>query len=129
MSAPLRRVVLRDMRLAGRIGVHPHEQAAPQRLLLNLELTVEDEAASLPGGIGPDELGRVVDYERLATTVRRIVGSGHVRLVETLAERLAMACLEDGRVRTARVRVEKLDVFEDVDAAGVEIVRHAPAPA
>jgi dihydroneopterin aldolase len=65
----------------------------------------------------------VVDYERIAATVRRIVAAGHVRLVETLAERIAEACLTDKRVQVARIRVEKLDVFPDAASAGVEIER------
>jgi dihydroneopterin aldolase len=65
----------------------------------------------------------VVDYEKLAKGIRQIVASGHVRLVETLAERIAEACLADRRVHLARVRVEKLDVFPDAVSAGVEIER------
>ena len=42
---------------------------------------------------GVTNSSRVVDYEKLADTVRGIVASGHVRLVETLAERIAEACL------------------------------------
>ena len=52
-----------------------------------------------------------------------MVAAGHVQLVETLAERLCEACLDDPRIRIARVRVEKLDVFADADAAGVEVER------
>jgi dihydroneopterin aldolase len=55
--------------------------------------------------------------------VRAIVLAGHVQLVETLAERLAEACLADARVRQVRVCVEKLDVFPDAGGAGVEIER------
>jgi 7,8-dihydroneopterin aldolase/epimerase/oxygenase len=73
--------------------------------------------------VGRDELSRVVDYEKVADTVRSIVGSGHVRLVETLAERIAQACLVDPRVQLARIRVEKLDIFADATSAGVEIER------
>jgi 7,8-dihydroneopterin aldolase/epimerase/oxygenase len=68
-------------------------------------------------------LARVVDYEKVAASVRRIATAGHVRLVETLAERIAEACLGDPRVQLARVRVEKLDVFPDSASAGVEIER------
>ena len=32
-------------------------------------------------------------------------------------------CLNDERVQAARVRIEKLDVFEDAASAGVEIER------
>ena len=55
--------------------------------------------------------------------MRSIVDAGHVRLVETLAERIAEACLADRRVHLARVRVEKLDIFADATSAGVEIER------
>ncbi len=117
----LRQVFLRDMRLDASIGVLPREQGVTQRLLVNVSLSVRDEHQ----GVGPDELDRVVDYAAAAETVRQIVGAGHVRLVETLAERLAVALLADSRVRIARVRVEKLDVFADALSAGVEVERHA----
>ena len=62
------------------------------------------------------------NIERLPR-VRAIVSARHVRLVETLAERIAICCLVDERVVSARVRVEKLDVFPDAVSAGVEIER------
>ncbi|HJO96838.1 MAG TPA: dihydroneopterin aldolase, partial [Rhodospirillales bacterium] len=52
-----------------------------------------------------------------------IVGQGHVNLVETLAEKIAAACLKDKSIRSLRVRVEKLDVFADAASVGVEIER------
>ena len=123
----LRHVFLHDMILDASIGVHAHEHAASQRIRLNLDLAVTDDAATPMSRPAParDDLTRVVDYEAVANRARAIVAAGHVRLVETLAERLAEACLEDPRVRSVRVRVEKLDVFADVGAVGVEIERVA----
>ena len=121
----LRHVFLRDMVLQARIGVYPHEQTAPQRIRINVDLAVHDPAA--PGqshaAVGRDDLSRVVDYSRLADDVRAVVGAGHVQLVETLAERIAEIGLQDPRARLVRVRVEKLDVFADAASAGVEIER------
>ena len=71
----------------------------------------------------------MVDYEALIERVRRLVASRHVKLVETLAERVAALCLEDPRVRSARVRVEKLDAIPDAAAVGVEIERIRPRDA
>ena len=129
----LRHVFLRDMVLAARIGVHPQEFAGTQRVRINVDLAAEDEGARALTGdgmaalsrssVGRDELTRVVDYEAVANAVRAIVAAGHVRLVETLAERIAEACLADRRVVSARVRVEKLDVFSDAASAGVEVER------
>jgi dihydroneopterin aldolase len=123
----LRHVFLRDMVLGASIGVHAHEHAGRQRIRINLDLSVHDDGAraTSPAAptVGVDQLSRVVDYEVLANAVRAIVDAGHVRLVETLAERVAEACLVDLRVISARVRVEKLDIFPDAFSAGVEIER------
>ncbi len=119
-TAGIRHVFLRDMVLPASIGVYPHEHKAMQRVRINVDLGVEDTQEA----IGRDELPRVVDYEKIANAVRAIVASGHVRLAETLAERIAEACLSDKRVRLARIRVEKLDIFADAASAGVEIERH-----
>ncbi len=121
----LRHVFLRDMVLAASIGIYPHEEAAKQRVRINIDLGVEDDGARAlsRARVGRDELSRVVDYEKVAASVRSIVAAGHVRLVETLAERIAEACLADPRVHLARVRVEKLDIFVDATSAGVEIER------
>ncbi len=119
----LRHVFLRDMVLSASIGVHPHERKAPQRVRINVDLGVDDETAASGAMVGPDEISRVVDYEKIAGRVRLIVGDGHVRLVETLAERIAQTCLQDARVQSARIRVEKLDIFADSVSAGVEIER------
>ena len=90
-------------------------------MCVNLDLGVIDQGA--PEG---DSLAGVVDYAQLVQRVRSSAESGHVNLVETLAERLASLCLEDARVRSARVRVEKLDALADVAAVGVEIERLNP---
>lgn len=123
----LRHMFIRDLVLDAAIGVHAHEQGRTQRIRINLNLAIEDDASqnrqlSRPA-VGRDDLARVVDYEHIADATRAVVAAGHVQLVETLAERIAELCLADPRVLLARVMVEKLDVFPDAASAGVEIER------
>lgn len=121
----LRHVFVRGLTLAASIGVHGHEREARQPVRIGIELAVEDDGArpmSRPA-VGRDELSRVVDYERIAEAARAIVAEGHVLLVETLAERIAEACLSDHRVRVARVTVEKPHAVPGADCAGVTIER------
>lgn len=117
----LRHVFVRDLVLDAHIGVYSHEKAGPQRIRVNVDLAVWEKDVD---GIG-DQLANVVCYEEVVSGIRSLVGAGHVNLVETLAEQIAALCLEDRRVRVARVRVEKLDVFADAASVGVEIERVA----
>jgi 7,8-dihydroneopterin aldolase/epimerase/oxygenase len=115
---PTWRIVVRDLELKALIGVHRHERDGRQRVRINLELDV-----AAPGAVLDDKLANAVNYEAIVDNVRRIVAAGHLNLVETLAERIADACLADRRVVRARVHIEKLDVFADAASVGVEIER------
>ena len=117
-------VFLRGLELMARLGIHPHEKSAPQRIVVGVELVVQDDAA--PDAVGPDEFRRVVDYARVVESARATVAAGHVLLVETLAERVALAALADPRVERARVTVEKPDAFPDVATVGVIVERTRP---
>ena len=114
----IRHVFIRDLTLACRIGVHRHEQTRTQRVRINLDLAVRDDRDL------QDELAKVLCYEKIANAVREVVSRRHIKLLETLAEEIAAICLEDGRVRSVRVRVEKLDIFSDASSVGVEIERY-----
>jgi dihydroneopterin aldolase len=117
------RIMVRDLMLSAKIGLHQHERIAQQRIRVNLDLAIADL------GVIDDDYDKVVCYGELVTGVRHVVGAGHVNLVETLAERIAAMCLADRRVLSARVRVEKLDVFPEASSVGVEIESHRPATA
>ena len=113
----VRHVFIRNLELLAHIGVYRHEEGKMQPVRLNLDLGVEDVADV------DDKLENVVDYAQLENRIRAIVSEGHVRLAETLAERIAIACFEDGRVLSARIRVEKLHAMPGAESAGVEIER------
>jgi dihydroneopterin aldolase len=118
----VRHVFVRDMMVQASIGVDPHEQGSRQRVRVNVDLAVQET------GEVQDRLERVVNYARVVERVRALAVTGHTKLVETLAERMAQACLDtDARVLRARVRVEKLDVFAEVGAVGVEVERCKPS--
>jgi len=118
IAAPgIRHVFIRNLDLLAHIGVYRHEEGKMQPVRINLDLGVEDV---MDAG---DRLENVVDYAIFEARVRAIIAEGHVRLAETLAERIALACFEDARVKSARIRVEKLHALPGAESAGVEIAR------
>ncbi|MDX1581034.1 MAG: dihydroneopterin aldolase [Alphaproteobacteria bacterium] len=114
----MRHVFVRDFVVEAEIGVHAHEKGKTQRIRINLDMSVTEPRQPVP-----DRLGEVVCYEQAVKDVKEIIGDGHVHLVETLAEKIAQKILFDKRIRSVRVRVEKLEAIEDVSSVGVEIER------
>jgi dihydroneopterin aldolase len=123
LSPGLRHVFLRDLVLDASIGIHAHEHGSHQRVRINVDLAVTDDGES-DRALGREDIAAVVDYQKISHLIRHIVDVGHIRLAETLAERIAAACLaHDRRIKIARIRIEKLDVFHDAVSAGVAIER------
>lgn len=117
-AKPLRRVFVRDLELMASVGVYEMEKRYEQRLVVSLDLWVIDDYDG-----HSDALGDVLDYAAVVAGVRAIVENGHTNLIETLAERIAAACLADARVSTVVVRLEKPDIVPGCRSVGIEIVR------
>ncbi len=113
----LRHVFIRNLELLAHIGVYRHEEGRMQPVRINVDLATDDIADA------QDMLEKVVDYHVIEKRIRTIIAEGHVKLAETLAEHIAAACFEDARVRTVRVRVEKLHALTGAESVGIEIER------
>ena len=107
-------VFVRGLRVEAGIGVHDHELGRLQPLIIDVTLELAPAAV--------ERLADTINYETVAQAARAIVAEGHVGLVETFAERLASACLEDTRGRRCIVRIEKPGALEAAAAAGCEVV-------
>jgi len=108
------KVFVTGLKVQAEIGVYRHEIGRVQPLVVDVELDVPTAGAG--------RLSETLNYETILEAARAIAAGGHIELVETFAERLARACLADGRVTQARVRVEKpLALAPDAVGAGVEI--------
>ena len=108
------RIRLAGLRVRGHHGVFEHERRDGQDFLIDVELELDTRQAA-----ASDDLADTVDYGTLAQRIAEIVGGEPVNLLETLAERIAEACLSDSRVRVAAVEVHKPQApiplsFEDV---------------
>jgi dihydroneopterin aldolase len=113
-----RRVFVEDYELIGSVGVYEHERRYEQRIVASVSLLVTD------GYDGrSDNIGEVYDYDHAIRAIRETVESDHFNLLETLAERIAQACLSNAAVVSARVRVAKPDVLIACKAVGIEIER------
>ena len=119
---PLADVIeLRGLRVAGIVGVLPHEQAQAQPLEIDLDLALDLAAAG-----ASDALGDTVDYGAVCATAERVVSTTSFALLEALAEAIAAAVLAiDGRIDQVTVAVRKLrpPVPQQLGTSGVRITR------
>ena len=115
--ADCRRIFLREVVMLASIGIHAAEKAAPQRIVLSVDLFVP-LALTTPKH---DRISEVLDYDFVRATVQQRIDGGHINLQETLVDDVAHALLAHPAVRAVRVASEKPDIYENIDAVGIEV--------
>ena len=110
------RIVLESLEVETDIGFHDFEVGAPQRLLVTIELWL-DEVVPPPD----DEPARAWNYDFLRSEVREIAASRRFNLQETLAHAVFERLAAFRGVRALRVRTSKPDIYPDAHGVGVEI--------
>src|SRR3954470_2431543 len=96
------RIVFRGLRVRGYHGVLPEERRDGQLFGIDVVLETDVSAAA-----DTDDLALTVDYGTVARQVERIVAGDPVDLLETLATRIAAACLAHHGVVAVEVTVHK----------------------
>jgi dihydroneopterin aldolase len=96
------RIELLGLRVRGFHGVHPEERRDGQ--LFGVDIVMETDVSS---AADTDDLAQTVDYSTIARQVEAIVAGPAVDLLETLAVRLAAACLGHSGVSAVEVAVHK----------------------
>ncbi len=97
------RIRITGLELMCHIGVPEEERRQPQRLTANIELTAPAPFATLE-----EELSRTIDYDALSRRLTELAeGDRNMRLIETLADRLARCCVEEFGAPAAQVEIVK----------------------
>jgi len=110
------RIVLEGLEVQADIGFHDFEIGAPQRLLVQIEVWLNDVDAP-----SEDHPAGAWNYDVLRTEVADLAGARRYNLQETLAHAIFERVAAFHGVRALRVRLSKPDVYPDAKAVGVEV--------
>jgi 7,8-dihydroneopterin aldolase/epimerase/oxygenase len=111
------RIRLTGLRVTGRHGVYDFEREQGQDFVIDAELELD-----LAPAAASDDVTATVHYGELAGRLAAIVAGEPVNLIETLADRLVTACLDDPRVAAATVTVHKPQAPIEHEFADVAVI-------
>ena len=115
-EALTRRFLLTGIETTCSIGIHDFERAAPQRVLVDVEvLLAADKEPEV------DHIDDALNYDDIRQTVVDIAESRHFDLQETLARTVFDAVRSMKTVTGVRVRTAKPDVYKDVAEAAYQL--------
>ncbi|MDZ7937350.1 MAG: dihydroneopterin aldolase [Rhodoferax sp.] len=109
----LQTLTLTGLRFDANLGILDSEKVAPQPIQVDAELSL---------GIQPllphdDDINRVLDYRKVRQIIISECTAEHVNLLETLIGKLAHRLMQLPGVLGVRVKIAKLEIFEDCEVA------------
>lgn len=110
------RIFLEDYGLPVQIGFHESEMEKPQRLLVTVEVWVEESAFA-----AQDTVAAAWNYDFLRVEIARITRGRQFNLQETLAREIYALVAARAGVKKLRVATRKPDIYPDCAGVGVEI--------
>lgn len=119
------RIILTGMRFFGYHGAIPEENRLGQEFRVDVEMTAHLQAAGQS-----DDLEKTIDYSKVYTIAKEVAEGPAVKLIETVAERIAGRILESFPVQEVVVRVHKpsAPIPGIFDCVTVEIRRRRAQP-
>lgn len=110
------RVLLDSLEVQADIGFHDYEIGRPQRLLVTVEIWLEDVAPP-----DDDDPSAAWDYDYLRTEVQALAGARRYNLQETLAHAIYQRVAALRGVKALRVATAKPDIYAEARGVGVEV--------
>jgi dihydroneopterin aldolase/2-amino-4-hydroxy-6-hydroxymethyldihydropteridine diphosphokinase len=120
----LDRVSLAGLRVFARHGVLAGERQYGQEFLIDAVLWLDTRAAA-----AADDLSLAADYSAIADRIATLASGPPVRLIETLAQRLADGCLAEPAVQEVEITVHKPHAPIRVPFADVSVTIRRARPA
>lgn len=106
-------LTLTGLRFDASLGILDRERRAPQPIQVDAELNLGTQPL-LPGD---DDIRNVLDYRKVRRIIIEECTAEHVNLLETLIGKLAHRLMQLPGVVGVRVRIAKLEIFEDCEVA------------
>jgi dihydroneopterin aldolase len=119
----LDRICIAGLRVRGYHGVLDHERRVGQDFVIDAVLWLDTAPAA-----ASDDLSLTADYGGVAGRLAKIVAGEPVALIETLADRLVVACLAEPLVREAEITVHKPQAPVEVEVADISVTIRRSRP-
>ena len=111
-----RKIVLDEYALDVDIGFHEFEVGAPQRMVITVEVWVDEASFA-----AEDDESAAWNYDFLRTEIGRLVDGRRFNLQETLARAVYDVVAARRGVTGLRVSTRKPDIYPDCAGVGVEL--------
>ena len=106
-------LALTGLRFDASLGILESEIDIPQPIQVDAELHLGVQPL-LPAD---DDIGHVLDYRKVRTIIIELCTAEHVNLLESLVGKLAHRLMQLPGVLGVRVKITKLEIFEDCEVA------------
>jgi dihydroneopterin aldolase len=109
-------IKIKNLKLKTIIGVHAWEKNIPREILINLEITPNNNKS-----LESDNIEDAIDYDALAHEIKNFLEKKHFKLVEKMANEIMKKIMEDSRIKKCKLEIDKVGALSFIESFSVTL--------
>jgi FolB domain-containing protein len=115
-------IKVKNLKLQTILGIYNWEKEKPRDVVINLSMEIDPEPV-----LNSNNIEDTIDYHAVGMLIKDLLDGNDFDLVEDLANQILNLVMQDERITTAEIEVDKPKAFDLADSVSVTLVRHKNA--
>ena len=112
-------IKIKNLKLRTNLGVHNWEKTFDREIIINAEIE-----SDFTLGLESDNIEDTLDYDIITTKIKKLIAENKFKLIEKMAQEVMNKIMEDARVKSCKLEIDKVGVVEFVESFSVTIEQH-----
>lgn len=107
-------IKIKNLRIDTFIGVYEWEKDFKRTLIFNAQIETDHEDS-----MKSDDLKDTIDYDKITNQIKEFAQNNHYKLIEKLTDEVLDLIMQDDRIKSCTLEVDKLKVYDFVDSYSI----------
>ncbi|MFT5703059.1 MAG: FolB domain-containing protein [Rickettsiales bacterium] len=107
-------IKIKNLRIETFLGIYEWEKTHPRTLIFNVQIDGDFEKS-----IFTDKIEDTLDYDKITNQIRDYTKNNYCHLIEKIVGELLELIMEDQRIKSCTLEVDKTGVYDFVDSFSI----------
>jgi FolB domain-containing protein len=109
-------IKIKNLKLHTNLGVYTWEKTFNREIIINAQIETDFNRS-----LESDEIADTIDYDIITAKIKNLVAQNRFKLIEKLAQQMMDEIMQDQRIKSCKLEIDKVGVVEAVESFSVTI--------
>ena len=107
-------IKIKNLRFKTFLGIHQWEKHIEREIIINAVIETDHNLA-----MQSDNIADTIDYDVIIAKIKNFIENNHCQLIEKMVGEIMNLIMEDQRIKSCQLEIDKMGVVANVDSFSV----------